>query len=414
MTATITSISGILKRLYPEPRVARMMYENHPFFGMVPKQTNFEGEELQISLSFAPTAGRSPDFTRAQANKAGAQYEPYRVTRIKDYSLFSLETEAIRASASNYGALAKATKTEGDAAFGAIEANIAWQIFRNGGGARGQIAATSVDTITLSNIDDIVAFEVGWVFQADDEDGQAGSTLDNPLDRATVVSVDVDLGEVTFDALPASFGVNDFLFMDGDYGVALSGLEAWIPATTPSATPFFGVDRSQHPTRLGGQRFTLTRAIHQTLTRGFTRVCARMKREQSKADYILMNPSDWAIFVNEQQDRTKIETMVYARNEKRTLDFGYSAIRFAGAMGMLDVIPDPDCPQGTAYILQMDTWKLCSLGKMPGWLNEDGQQMLRESAADAIEGRLGYYANLTCRAPGWNGTVDISDIVDNA
>lgn len=415
MTATVSTISGILKRLYPEKKVEKLMYEDHPWMGMVPKMTSFLGEDAQVSLMYAPTAGGSQDFTRAQTNKGGARYTPFRVTRKQDYSLFSLTTQAIRASANDMGALVRAVKTEGDAAFTTIENSAAWNLFRNGGGARGQIGALpGGNVITLQDPEDVVGYEVGYVFQADVLDGSAGGAPTNPADRATVTAVDRVAGNVTFDALPGTFGVGDYLFRDGDFGGMINGLDAWLPATV-TATPFFGVDRTVDETRLGGWRFTLTQVTDSTLTRGFGRACSILKREGSKADCILMNPVDWQKFVNEQTDRTRIEREVYAQGpEGRKIEIGYTSIAFAGAMGLLDVVADPDCPQGLAYIIQKNTWMCASLGGLPSWLDEDGQKMLRESSSDAIEGRLGYFANLWCRAPGWNARVDISDIVDNA
>jgi hypothetical protein len=36
-------------------------------------------------------------------------------------------------------------------------------------------------------------------------------------------------------------------------------------------------------------------------------------------------------------------------------------------------------------------------------LDEDGLIMLRSPNADAYDTRIGYYANMTCEAPIWNG-----------
>jgi hypothetical protein len=58
-------------------------------------------------------------------------------------------------------------------------------------------------------------------------------------------------------------------------------------------------------------------------------------------------------------------------------------------------------------MLQLDVWKLYSLGKAPRILDADGLKMLRESSADAVEVRAGYYAQLGCRAPGWNANVKL-------
>ena len=73
-----------------------------------------------------------------------------------------------------------------------------------------------------------------------------------------------------------------------------------------------------------------------------------------------------------------------------------------GPRGPIKVIPDQNCPKDVAYMLDMSVWKLYSLGKAPKILDSDGLRFLRESSADAVEVRVGYYAQLGCRGPGYN------------
>ena len=83
-------------------------------------------------------------------------------------------------------------------------------------------------------------------------------------------------------------------------------------------------------------------------------------------------------------------------------EIGFRGILIHGPRGPIKVIPDQNCPNGVAYMLQMDVWKLYSLGKAPKILDSDGLKFLRESTADAVEARIGYYAQVGCRAPGFN------------
>ena len=59
-------------------------------------------------------------------------------------------------------------------------------------------------------------------------------------------------------------------------------------------------------------------------------------------------------------------------------------------------------------MLQMDVWKLYSLGKAPKILDSDGLKFLRDSTADSVEVRVGYYAQLGCRGPGYNVRVALA------
>jgi hypothetical protein len=91
-------------------------------------------------------------------------------------------------------------------------------------------------------------------------------------------------------------------------------------------------------------------------------------------------------------------------------DIAFAGIRIHAPYGPITVIPDRNCPGRTAYLLQMDTLKLRSLGKAPHILTYglEGLEGLRVGTADALEIRIGYYANLVCSAPCWNAVVQLS------
>ena len=93
---------------------------------------------------------------------------------------------------------------------------------------------------------------------------------------------------------------------------------------------------------------------------------------------------------------------------KATVDIGFRGITINGPRGPISVIADQNCPTDVAYMLQLDCWKLYSLGKAPRILDMDGLKMLRESNADAVEIRIGYYAQMGCKAPGYNARIALS------
>ena len=82
--------------------------------------------------------------------------------------------------------------------------------------------------------------------------------------------------------------------------------------------------------------------------------------------------------------------------------FGFSSLQVASPTGMLDVYADHNCPQDVAYLLQLDTWALKSLGNAPRLLDFDGLKGIRQANEDGVEYRWGYYGNLLCKAPGYN------------
>jgi len=74
----------------------------------------------------------------------------------------------------------------------------------------------------------------------------------------------------------------------------------------------------------------------------------------------------------------------------------------------MKVIPDHNAQPNVAWMLQMNTWTLNSLGAAVSILDLDGQNMLRVTDADAYETRIGFYGNVSCNAPGYNCRVKLA------
>ena len=80
----------------------------------------------------------------------------------------------------------------------------------------------------------------------------------------------------------------------------------------------------------------------------------------------------------------------------------------ASPAGLLKIYSDHNCPMNTAYMLQMDTWTLKTLGQAPRIIDFDGMKGLREANSDGVEYRWGYYGNVLCKAPGFNARVALA------
>lgn len=410
---SVSGLSGVLKRLYPQTKIDRVLYEDNPLLGMMAKDEEFYGEDLRLALMYAPTTGRSATFANAQSNKAGASYKGFNLTRVTDYSLFSIDGQAIRAAKNSKGALVNALEAEGDANLHALKRSIAISQYRNGGGAIGKVGSTSTVTLTLSEKADVTNFEVGQHIVTSTTDGTSGSV--DAGSETTITGIDRDAGTLTAAAnwtTGGDYSDDDFLFTDGDFGAKMSGLEAWCPASAPGATAFFGVDRTDDVTRLGGVRIASNASLDVTIERCLVRAAARLRREGGMADYCFMNPEDVYQLDNELGAKREYQTLT-AVNAKGTSvgAFGYSALCLMTPAGMIYVVPDQNVPKAVAWMLTMKTWKLYSLGPAAGWLSEDKNQILRESTSDAYEGRMGGYMNVGCKAPGWNARINLSTVV---
>lgn len=401
MSLDLTALAAVLKVQYTQKKVNTLAYDKNPFWAMVKKRTDFLGSNKVVAIRNGQPQGRGADFTTAIANVSPSTYNRFTVTRARDYAFARVFGEAVEASAKDAGSLLQGLKNEIDGAIYTATRSIAINLFGNGGGARGQIASgQATPIVTLSRPEDTVNFEAGMYLKTSTADGTSGTLK---AGRVLVTGVDRVAGTVTasgnWTAGIATAAANDFIFQEGD-NVAnnsmISGLAAWVPSTTPTSTPFFGLDRSTDPVRLGGVRYSAGSGgpIEEILID----TAALLVREGSRPDTVLMNPLDYANLVKALSGK-----VIYDRASSFDMpDIGFEAVKLMGPAGPMKVLADLNCPRGRGYMLQLDTWTFESLGGAPKILNLDGQDMLRDATADAYIIRVGYYGNLTCEAPGWN------------
>ena len=402
MALDTSSAAAILKEYYSNQRVEQLTYQDMPLYAMLKKVKDFEGSSYPLPMRVTDPQGASATFSNAQAQKQPSNYKKFSLTRVKSYSLASIETEAMLASKSNPGAFLQLATAEIDGAIHTMKRRLGWAIYGDGSGALGSIgsvSSTNPEVITLTTADDIVKFEVGQTIQA--RLGATTRIFATATPSAVITKVDRDAGTITLGAVDNSGNTDtivagDTLNVVGDYNAMLSGLEAWVPAATPSATPYFGVDRTIDATRLGGVRVAST---GKPIDEALIDAARRLGREGlGKPDCVFTGFSKYAAL-----EKTLGAKIRYKDTEIAGISF--RGIEVSGPNGTLTVYPDRDCPDNRMYILDMASWGLYSLGEPVRLLDQDGNKMLRESTADALEVRVGGYFQVGNTMPGSNAVL---------
>jgi len=392
-----TGFAAALKQHYTDERIENMVYKDNPFLAMVAKYEDFGGENLKLPIKYGNPMGRSATFGTAQSNVTGGNIKAFLLTRIKDYAIAQIENEVLEASKGNANAFLEAAVFAIDGSIQAATRSLAVALYGNGKGSIGVVSSSDSTTITLATTQDITNFEVDMslVSSADESGGTAGTAI-------SVTGINRDTGVLTMGADPSTIFTSTlkYIFVEGDYAtdstalLKVSGLGAWLPSTAPGSTDsFFNVNRSADVDRLGGIRFD---GSSLPIEEALIGAAARAARAGGKPDYCFMNYSNFADL-----EKSLGSKVSYVEKNIKP-EIGFRGILIHGPRGPLNVIPDQNCPNGVAYMIQMDVWKLYSLGKAPRILSGDGLKQLRVYNADAIEVRVGYYGQLGCRAPGWN------------
>lgn len=423
--ANVSNQIAALKELYTgsDDYMKDLVYKKNPFMALVPKNEapgGFSGKYIPVPLVYGTPQGRSATFTNAQTNQTAPYLASFFVYRVSNYQLVTITNELLEATKDDAGAFVDEAKLNMDTGFRNISNDCAHDLFSDGSGSRGQISSITTGVIVLTNASDIVNFEVGMTLVSY---SVAGNVFTQSTSAALgyVIAVDRTNGQLTVSATaggsagtPTNWSTSfPYLGVQGDVAfgtisattsfLKISGLGAWLPKTAPSSgDSFWGVNRSQDVTRLAGVRFD---GSNETIEEAIIDGASLLGREGGDPDVAWVSFASYAAL--EKSLGSKVQ---YVDVKHEEADIAFAGIRVHGPYGPITVMPDRSCPPLTCYLLQMNTWKLRSLGKVPHVLTYglEGLEGLRVGNADALEIRIGYYANLICNAPGWNAVITLS------
>ena len=402
--ATATTLSAwdnALKQYYRGQEIEKVVYDSHPFMELVPKDEKFRGKNAPIPVYYTRPQGRSATFATAQSNASASKIGEFLLTRVSNYGVATISGEAVAASEGDRYSFLNSMTTEIDGVMRSVGDSISKSLFRDGSGAIGRVNNSSFSTTALDLVTDMdsLNFEVGMVLQVSGTKSggsvRTGTLTVNGVNRGAASNQITMSGNLSG---WSSVAQNDYIYQAGDYDGAITGLEGWLPATAPGSTAFFGQDRTADISRLSGQRYD---GSSDTILEALIEGAALAAREGGKPDYLFCSFADFV----------SIEKAMNAQVQREVKQSdsisGYRSLEFYAPHGVVKVVPDKDCPGGTAYLLQLNNWNLMSIGPAVQLTELDGNRVLRQSSDDGIEVRVHSYAQLACDAPGHNCVITL-------
>jgi hypothetical protein len=401
----MTAASAALKEFYDAQKVRNAVYKKNPAMAMMPKKTDVGGKSYPVPIQYGVSQGRSSTFARAQANQAAPELGEFLVTMKKDYSIATVQNQAIEASATDPMAFVQMAKVHMDSAFRTISNSLGSSMYRDGSGIIGKIAAGGITSgvITLDDPHSVTQFEKNMCLQCCS--GADGTGIDAArgyviaVDRtatAPTITVATTLGGTA--GTPGSWTAAYYLLVDGDATVKGSGFSAWIPTSVASTGDlFYNQNRYSDRSRLAGIYYDGT---GKTLQEAVVNGSMLLGREEGgSADKLFVTYATFGAFVNElgaKREYVDVETEV---------GISFRGLRIHGPDTDIDVIPDRNCQGKTGFLVDLSTWKILSTGDAPHIVTygKEGLEMLRVATDDAAEVRIAAYYNFACDAPGWNG-----------
>lgn len=392
--STTAAHTPLLKRLYGA-KVAETTYKRDKLLELCKKDTAFRGEDKAITVAIAPTAGGSASFAAAVAAQEATVERRFTITRKREYQLYTIDNEAIEASKGNTAAIVEILKRQVGGAKKQFDEAIARRAHSPGGGSIGRLPAAITGTgttVSLASRTDIVgSWYKNTLVDFKDTDGTGTSPgsvrAGGPL---KVTAIDRDNATITFDQILntiAGIAANDFVFRYGDFGNAMTGIQGWEPIADPSATAFFGVDRTEDIAKLSGVRVDgLGKPKEETIQDAG--VEAQINGFAPK--HVFINSLDFKD-IGKELGGQRVQ-------EGAEGTIGFARIVVHVATGPVTVHSSPFVKLGYFWMGDAENLVLGTAGECPMDLTFGNTMLL--PTADARQGRIGCYGNFWVDNPG--------------
>lgn len=408
---TLANLNDVAKEVYRPSRLKSLALAKRPLLNWLPKVEKMGGQGYAVPIWFENPQSVGHSLSDVITNQENTRQERFFVSDdefVAMYGVVAITGKAMMGSRSDMFAYLKGKDMQVQGMISQLGKRLHEQLYGDSNGWLAQIGSitnANPAVITFTNKSDVNFFGVGMELVADDT--ASGASPRDSGASYTVNAVDRSAGTITLDAnavSTSSWAANDYLFVEGDQGTTyakVSGLAAWIPLSSPSATQFFTVDRTQHVTRLAGHRIDNSgQEIKQSLHQLVTRIA---EGEGGNPDTIFIHPLAGDVLADQLGSRA--ETLKFG--QKGEMEFsGFRLNHFI--CGPMDFIYDYACPVNRAYALRRDSWELLHMGDLPHLVQDDGNVALRGSTTDDIQIRGRWFAQLVCNNPGANGVCSIS------
>lgn len=413
---------AILKEIYSDDGITDEFFTNNPFYVMVPKKENVTGryynQPVWASAGQASSrtygASTSGPGVQAMANISGEQPFDFLVPKVENFVEANISAKLIEESSSDKGAFVDMVRAIADNQLQQFTNDTAVGLYRSADISRANVGGSVAGaTLTLANVADAVNFELGMFLEfSSSNSGTTVRSLGASNTDCHITKIDYSSGVLTVawtgggtQTLTANnVAVGDYVYRAGDKSLGFNGLADWIPYGGPSSSDsFLGVNRSSNAVRLAGNYLDGTAGnLEEVLEKAINRVALM----GGKLTHFFMPYGQYTALANSQG--AKVQTVTLKPNQDSSI--GFEGISVTGATGKVICVPDRSCPSNTIFGLNLNSWKLISVGKAVHIWQKDGKVWLRNATAFGMAIRFYSLANLVCKEPRSNINIRVSPI----
>lgn len=407
-----------LKSRFPQRKIENLVAYGKPFMEEVRKSDELTGDVTYLPIQIDSPQGLGSTLNQANtaatsgtATVGGGSVYGVRaaITRAKYYALLTLDAETMLSMRNDEGAFFRARERNVTEIMEQLGQQLEMACWSKGNGSLGTISnepAGATATATLVRAADSIKFHLGMLidFYADSSGAPSGSARAGG--SYTVSAINEDTGVITFSGnLNAAVAVGDHMVRAGDLDALIKGVPAWIPETAETTGTFFGMNRVLNVQKLQGHRQSWLGSVEETVKA----LDAKIRRVNKSKPKTL-----WVSYSNFNRLDLELGARGFRLEDGGQGKFGRPSLMMTTPGGGVLVKPGPYVPETAAWLLDMDSWSLKTLGPAPHLVQDDGNVAIRLPAStsanggDGIEIRWRYFAQLVCDYPYMNGVASIS------
>jgi hypothetical protein len=400
---TNADLAFLQKIIYPNGYDPKALVMDKPGVANTPHKKNFTtGKTLEIPAPYSTPQGVSANIINAASNASTSLGVSFGLTQCSYFAQLRLDGRLVaNARAGNADSqFAEQFKHEADNVEDAIGWELERQMFGTQAGYRGVIASVTIganSTITLNRPTDVIFFRKNMVLVVGTT--ATGAVRVSASTTITVNRVDSangvlyfdsqNIGTIFSDATPANY-VGNFLFRQGDAqngasaGVIAAGLDDWNRASAPSATLFFGVDRSVAPVELAGVRYDGSNDQPQSVFINARAAFMQQTGRAIKKGVFYINPGTAAGLRNAYESKRILEGERATKYEISIDSFKIDNIEFIEA---------PAMAPGRAKFVADGAFVRASCGDQPDWQKLGDAQFWTDPDTNTVKGLILNYGN---------------------
>ena len=175
-------ISGILKQIYDNQKLAVLYYKNNPAWAMFPKREDFYGETYPLTTIVETPTGIANVFANAQlpnqlinsgsgiaGNQGPPKFVKFMLTRAAAYGIHVIDRQAMLSASRDIGSFVNGQMATMDAMIQGTTNLLSQQMYRSGSGSVGSISTvgpftptvTTNTSVTLTAVSSFTGLTVG-------------------------------------------------------------------------------------------------------------------------------------------------------------------------------------------------------------------------------------------------------------